>query len=362
MTAGFSTSPLLSRTYGYHRGFHHFADLIPNESDSLLRRLKGGQRLLRYPLTHHISALARILTRPARSYVSGAELTDHACRWLDQTTTPFFCWMHYMDIHWPYHLEETLNRPKEIAQAWRDLGHMNRLNRKGEPTTPVQHNHYRRLYEEAVRYTDAQLGRLLDYLERSGRLNDTIIILVSDHGEEFLERRHWGHFETNLYDEILRVPLIIYLPDLPAGQVVQRQVRTLDIMPTLLDLCACSPPAGLEGTTLRPLWEAGNGTYDPELSISEMWRDNQHIVAIRTETFKYIWYSRQPEKPELYDLSADPGEQDNALARYPEQARQFQGQVDAHLSRVTQSRRPTHMPPELDEQLIRRLRDLGYVA
>jgi arylsulfatase A-like enzyme len=362
-TAGFSTSPLLSRTYGYDRDFHHFFDLIPGEPDPLLRRLKGGQRLLRHPLTHYVSALAGVRTRPARKYVSGAELTDGVCRWLDQTTMPFFCWMHYMDIHWPYHLEEALDRPKEIAQAWQDLGHMNRANRNGEPTTTSQRERYRQLYEAALHYTDIQIGRLLDYLERSGRLNDTMIILVSDHGEEFLERRRWGHFETNLYDEILRVPLIFYLPGLPAGQVVQRQVRTLDIMPTVLDLCNCPPPEGLEGASLTPLWEGGNGAYEPESSISEKWRDDHHIVAVRTQSFKYIWNSRQPEEPQLYDLSADPGERDNVCARYLEKARQFQAQVDAHLSRVAQSRPPTQTAmPELDEQLVRRLHDLGYIT
>jgi arylsulfatase A-like enzyme len=271
--------------------------------------------------------------------------------------------MHYMDIHWPYHLEESLDRPEKIAQAWQDLGHMNRANRNGEATTAAQRERYRRLYEEALHYTDVQIGRLLDYLERSGRLNDTIVIIVSDHGEEFLERRRWGHFETNLYDEILKVPLILYLPGLPAGQVVQRQVRTLDIMPTVLELCGCPPPDGLEGASLVPLWEGENRTYEPETSISEKWRDDHHIIAVRTQSFKYIWNSRQPEQPQLYDLSADPGELDNVRARYPEQARQFQAQVDAHLSRVAQTRQPTQTAmPELDEQLIRRLHDLGYIT
>jgi arylsulfatase A-like enzyme len=362
-TAGFSTSPLLSRTYGYHRDFHYFIDLIPNEPDPMLRRLKGGQRLLRNQLTHYVSALAGVRTRPARSYVSGAELTDHVCRWLDRTTKPFFCWMHYMDIHWPYHIEETLNRPKEIAQAWRDLGHMKRANRKGAETTIAQRMRYRQLYEQALHYTDVQIGRLLEYFERSSRLTNTIIILVSDHGEEFLERRHWGHFETNLYDEILKVPLIIYLPNMSLGKVVQRQVRTLDIMPTVLDLCGCPAPEGLEGASLVPLWEKGVGAYEPESSISERWRDDHHIVAVRTRAYKYIWNSHHPKEPELYDLSADSGERHNVCARFPEEARRFQAQVDAHLSRVAQSGAATNaLAPELDEQLIRRLQELGYIA
>jgi arylsulfatase A-like enzyme len=362
-TAAFSTSPLLSRTYGYHRDFHFFTDLNPVEQDPILRRLKGGQWLLRHSVTHAVSGLAGIRTRPARKYVSGAELTDRACKWIDQTEAPFFCWAHYMDVHWPYHLEEKLSRPGDIAQAWRDLRHMNRVNRKGEATTPAQYQHYRQLYQAAVRQTDVHIGRLVDHLESTGRLANTIIIIVADHGEEFLERRRWGHFETNLHDEILKVPFIIYLPGRKSGCVVERQVRTLDLMPTILDLCGCPAPDGLEGESLTPLWESGRGAYTAESSISEKWRDDHHIVAIRTQSHKYIWNSRRPEQPELYDLSADPAEKDNISARFPELARKFQAEVEAHLHRVAQTAPPEQaLAPEMDDHLIRRLQDLGYLT
>ncbi len=361
-TAAFSTSPLLSRTYGYHRDFQSFTELNPDERDPLLRRLKGGQRLLRHPVTHFVSGMAGIRTRPARKYVSGEELTDRVCEWIGQTSTPFFCWAHYMDVHWPYHLEEELRRPGDIAQAWRDLGHMNRANRKGEATTPDQKRRYRRLYQAAVQHTDAQIGRLVGYLDKSNLLASTIIIVVADHGEEFLERQRWGHFETNLYDEILKVPFIIRLPDLKAGRVVKRQVRTLDLMPTVLDLCGCPAPDGLEGESLTPLWEDGQGAYKAESSISEKWRDDHHIVAIRTQSYKYIWNSRRPDQPELYDLSADPAERENISARFPELAQRFQAEVEAHLDKVSQSTgQGQASAPELDDQLVRRLQDLGYL-
>jgi arylsulfatase A-like enzyme len=362
LTAGFSTSPLLSHTYGYHRGFRTFVDLIPEESDPLLRQIKGGQRLLRSPLTHSLAGLLGIRTRPARLYVPASELTDRVCQWLDQAQSPFFIWGHYMDIHWPYHREETLTHPDEIAQAWQHLGHMHRANWNGQRLTPDQQAYYQHLYDQAVHYTDAQVGRLLAHLERSGRLANTIIILVSDHGEEFLERRRWGHFESNLYDEILKVPFLIRLPDLPTGQIIRRQVRTLDIMPTVLDLCGCSLPPGLEGASLAPLWISGDTEYESEASISEMWRNERHIIAVRTELFKYIWDSRHSHKPELYDLQADPGERHNVHQQYPEQARHFQDYVDAHLERVAaQETAKALAEPELDADLVRRLRDLGYV-
>jgi arylsulfatase A-like enzyme len=297
-------------------------------------------------------------------YVSAADLTGHLCHWLAGVEAPFFAWAHYMDIHWPYYQEESLRHPRQIARAWQDLGHMHQANWRGTATTPEQHQHYIELYEEAVRYTDAQIGRLLDYLEQSGLLDQTVIILVSDHGEEFLERRHWGHFEVNLYDEILKVPFIMAGPGLPAGSVVERQVRLLDVMPTVLDLAHCPVPNGVEGASLTQLWQADAANeYDGSLSISEMWRDKRHIIAIRTDTFKYIWDSRHPDVPELYDLRADPNEQHNVWAQLPQQARQFQAHVDNHLRRVEKEKvhRPQTAAPEMDAELLRRLRGLGYV-
>lgn len=361
-TVGFSTSPLLSRTYGYHRGFNHFQDLLPGESDPGLRRLKGGERLLRLKATHKLSAMLGRQMRPARLYVSAEDLTNCVCAWLKNVKAPFFAWLHYMDIHWPYHLEEKLNTPEEISQAWRDLSNLHRINRKGAKLTPTQRQRLIALYEQAVQYTDTQIGILLAQLQKLGMKDNTVVILVADHGEEFMERKHWGHFETNLYDEIIKVPLIIYVPGKDKGQIVQRQVRTLDIMPTVLELCGVSAPANLEGSSLTPLWTQREIEYEVAEAISECWRDDHHIVALRTETFKYIWDSHQKEHPQLFDLRSDPGERHNIWQQHRKEAEQFQSRVDQHLQYVAQTSplvKPTE--PELDAEVRLRLRDLGYV-
>jgi len=361
-TAGFSTSPLLSRNYHYDRGFDEFFDLDPGETDPPLRWMRGGQRLLRNPLTHYISSLLGTSTRPASLYVSAEEMTDGVCNWIETARQPFFLWAHYMDIHWPYHLQEQLQHPRDIAQVWQDLGHLYRANWRGETLTAAHRERYMRLYEQAVAYTDQQLGRLFNHLESLGLLQNSIVVVVSDHGEEFLERRRWGHFETNLYDEILRVPLIIRLPGQSAGQVVTRQTRTLDIMPTILDLCHCSLPEGMEGSSLAPLWGETDGLYDAEESISEMWRDEWHIIAVRSEDHKYIWNSRSPEQPQLFDLQADPEERRNIAGEQPEKARYFQSRVDTHLQRVAEMESTAVTATlDLDEEVIQRLRGLGYL-
>ena len=124
-TGGFSTNLHLSRATGFDRGFHHFVELNPDEVDPVLRRIKGGQRLLRNELTHSVLRAVGIRMRPARLYSSAAEVTDSLCQWMEKVKTPFFAWAHYMDIHWPNHLEEALVHPRDIAQAWQDLAIMN---------------------------------------------------------------------------------------------------------------------------------------------------------------------------------------------------------------------------------------------
>jgi arylsulfatase A-like enzyme len=364
-TGGFSTSPLLSKAYGYNRGFQRFVDLEPDEQDPLLLKIKGGQRLLSYSGTHYLFRLLKVSTRPARVYVSAAELNQNVLQWFQEVQTPFFAWVHYMDVHWPYHVEEELISPSDIAQAWRDLGDMQGMNYESKSIPPAQRFHYIQLYEHAIQYMDSQVGYLLTNLKRLGLADNTIILIVSDHGEEFLERHHWGHPEVNLYDEIIRVPLIIYLPGHAGNQVIKRQVRLLDIMPTLLDLCACPFPRDLEGESLVPVWNGDEKCYNGDVAISERWRDQgdvNHIVAIRTEKYKFIWDDRFPDQPKLFCLEIDPAETQNLAGHHQGLLEHFQGILNAHLSKAALTTPTTTLAaPKLDQTMMGRLRDLGYL-
>jgi arylsulfatase A-like enzyme len=367
-TGGFSTNIHLSRRTGFDRGFLHFAELNPVEVDPGLRRVKGGQRLLQTELTHAVLRPLGIRTRPARLYGSAAEVTDSVCQWLDQVDRPFFAWAHYMDVHWPYHLEESLVHPRDIAQAWQDLANMyGRANFHGrsdrdKPITSVERDHFIGLYEKSLQYLDDQVGRLINHIQNSTHAENTVVILVADHGEEFLDHGRWGHWESNLFDEILRVPLIVWIPQGPHVQVIRQQVRLLDLMPTILDLCGCPISDGLMGTSMASLLQEGKPNYDGNETISEMRRDPWHRIAVRTESFKYIWDSKRPDQPELYDLRTDPGEKQNVCDHFPQEVSRFQSSVDAHRHRVAATEPAIAVAkPEVDEDVARRLRDLGYL-
>jgi arylsulfatase A-like enzyme len=283
---------------------------------------------------------------------------------LERVDQPFFAWAHYMDIHWPYHLEESLTHPRQLAQAWQDLAIMNGRSNfdRRELITTAQRAHFIGLYEQSLQYLDAQIGRLIAQTDHMGLGANTVIIVVADHGEEFLDHGRWGHWESNLFDEIVRVPLIIRVPNAPQGQVVYPQVHLIDLMPTILELCGCPLPDGLMGRSLTPLWTGRVAEFDDEVAISEMRRDPWHRIAVRTEAFKYIWDSRRPQQPELYDLKADPFERQNVAVRFPQEVSRFQATVEAHLRRVAETTPALPAPAlQLEDEVTRRLRDLGYL-
>lgn len=369
-TAAFSTNPHLSRATGYDRGFRHFVDLVPADADPFLRRIKGGQALLRKPFTHRLArAVGRRLPLnsnlrwpPAAVYTPADRLTAAALQWLHARPKPFFLWLHFMDVHWPYHLEKQLSEPHDLALAWQDLGVMHRKSsfKRDGAITHAQQQRFIRLYEQALQFLDYQIGRLLDHLQIQQQLENTIIVLVSDHGEEFFEHGRWGHWESNLYDEIINAPLIIRLPSGPTT-VIKPQVSLLDIMPTLLDLCGCPEPDGVAGQSLVPLW-SGDSRCESAVALSEMHRPPWHRIAIRTKDHKLIWDSRHPERPELYDLQNDPGETRNIAAAHPTIVKQLQAHVDTHLQRIQATAPSTPTAAlDLDEATTRRLRALGYV-
>ena len=360
-TAGFSTSPLLSRSYGYERSYDDYKDLNPGEKDPWLRTVKGGHNLLKQPFTHYLASQMGIRTRPAKIYASAAVLTDQISDWIENSNGPFFLWGHYMDVHWPYHLEESLTEPLKIAQAWKDVIHLHNANWKDERITSTQRDYYIDLYEKAVSFTDFHLGKLFDFLNTNGLNQNTIIILVSDHGEEFLEHGRWGHWEDNLYDEILKVPLLIHLPGMSEGIVISEQVRALDLMPTILDLSECHKPEGLKGTSLVPLWMGNTDKFQSSVAISEMWRDSWHIISVRKGIYKYIWDNKHPNLTRLFDIESDPDELLNLSFELPEIVQEYHLHVDEVLIEMERTMSRQVDTPELDEEMLSRLRDLGYI-
>ena len=168
-----------------------------------------------------------------------------------------------------------------------------------------------RAYLASVSFADAMVGRVLDALEASGRADNTIIVLYSDHGYHLGEKAITG--KNTLWERSARVPLIISGPGFAAGEICQRPVELLDLYPTLVDAAGLEPRGGLEGLSLVPLLE------NPEAprTVPAITTQGEGNHSIRSERYRYIRYGDGSE--ELYDMAQDPNEWDN-LADEPEYA------------------------------------------
>ena len=190
----------------------------------------------------------------------------------------------------------------------------------------------RALYDGEARVFDDLVGKRVAKLESMGLLDDTVIVIVSDHGEELLDRGHVGHTSCNLkgtlYDECIRVPLILRAPGrLPAGRVVKNQVSQIDLAPTVFDLLGLDLSLPVDGSSLLPLIRGGTDAFRP-YAFAETppagWQaladDERRMWCVRTAEWKLILHEERPggaRRFELYNLLDDPGERADRFGREP---------------------------------------------
>jgi arylsulfatase A-like enzyme len=288
-------------------------------------------------------------------------ITDRAIRWLDaHRGEPTFVFLHYYDVHSDYRSYdefETLFRShyEGIADGTTDqmLAH-----RRGEVAMDARDvAHLVDLYDAGIRQMDTELGRLLDFLDEEGLADETLLLLTSDHGEEFLEHGQLLHGRTQ-YEEVLRIPLLVRGPGVPAGLRIETTVSLIDLLPTVLATVGAPLLASADGVDLSPLWRGKNDLATRVLFGEADHYRNQHdeTRSVRRGRFKLI-YNRATRERSLYDLETDPGERRDLAAEHPELAqalmaglREFMaGQVESNTGSV------------LSDEDIEHLRSLGYV-
>jgi arylsulfatase A-like enzyme len=228
----------------------------------------------------------------------------------------------------------------------------------------------RDLYDEEVRYTDRGIGRLLDALDELDLRERTAVVLTSDHGEEFLDHGDLGH-TSSLYEELIRVPLIVRQPERGAAgpAVVSRPVSLVSLAPTILGWVGLEyETAQFQGPSLQPLIDGGAPEAEVLLlsevdfvplrkgrSVGEV-----HKKAVIGERFKLIRHDRTGQL-ELYDLSADPEEQDDLGGRDTEQLSRL-GEILERVLAKSRSGAVEPRPTPVSDAEIERLRNLGYIG
>lgn len=240
--------------------------------------------------------------------------------------------------------------------AWADEQLKTKKLRPEEVFSPAEIAYVSDLYDGGIAYTDRMLGLLFAQLRRLGLYDETLLIVTSDHGEEFFE--HGGLLHHTNYEEVARVPLIVRLPGVAhGGRRLPQLVSTLEVMPTILDAVGIAPPPGVDGRSLVPLFSGDRAG-----------RRLVHMIAgkLRTERWSLIVDPFRFVPVELYDVRRDPYEKVNVLAEHPEVARELFAQHEAVRKREIQRRPPlpgSGAPPApvLTDAEVRQLKALGYL-
>lgn len=289
-----------------------------------------------------------------------ADRIDDLFGWLDRRASraaePFFVFLHSYEVHHPYvpeeedlaHLEETryggwLGRRVPVRA-------LRRINRGYIEADAADRAFIEIAYDAEIRSMDRALGRLLDGLRERGLLDETLVVFTSDHGEEFGERGHEGWHGHTLYDELLRVPLIVRFPGGRwAGERVRRQVRLVDLAPTVVDALGRRPPSSWQGVSLLPVLRGEE--VEPLVAVAMIDQRAEHpIQAVRTGRWKL--YGNQ-----IFDLVNDPDERKNVRHEHLELA----AALEEYLEAVRAGAEEGGETVELDPETARELEALGYL-
>jgi arylsulfatase A-like enzyme len=279
-----------------------------------------------------------------------------AARWFrEQRAEPFFAFLHSYEVHHPYtptaenlrlfERDYSGELPRDITASL--LRSVNR----GSPTlTRADFDHIVSTYDAEIRSADAAFGDLMAFLRARGLYDEMLIVLMSDHGEEFGEHGLMGWHSHTLYDELLRVPLVIKLPNSRfAGRVVTDPVRLIDVAPTVLEVLGLPPAHAFVGESLLAFFEAQSAVSRPAISQQDTAR--RDVLSLRTDRWKLY-------RGKLFDLEADRLEQRDVAGTHPEIAASLQARLDELLEQTSVGEGvPSTPEPETRE----RLQSLGYI-
>ena len=263
---------------------------------------------------------------------SGAEASRLACEWLDENHQEnFFFFLHYYDPHTTY------APPEPFASEYAD-----------------------NLYAGEIAHTDNCISKVIDKLKALGIYESSLIIIVGDHGEglgEHGEEEH-GYF---IYDGFIRVPFIVKSPMQRKPKRIDRPVSLVDVVPTICGYLGITPPEGIQGVDLSKLPDKTDDADKPRYIYCEslyptLYKCNP-LLGVVEGRWKYI----ETTRPELYDLSKNPGETKNLIQIEPHRARILSENLRLIL---TQHNKPGQAGDEfaMDDQARRRLESLGYIG
>lgn len=394
-TAAFTNNAWVGTHSGLDRGFAEFFkgwQIVQSKTDITRSRADAEGNPRAYSLRALLRALVAAPSRASavnvlnaayarvvrNAYDSGARrLNGMIRRWLRLRTggRPYFLFVNYLEAHVPY------RPPRPFRYMFLPPGV---TERQAMALDPDQYRHtagsdspaaaletFRALYDGELRYLDVQLNDLLDGLASRDDTDDTLVIIVGDHGENFGEHHLMGHI-YNLYETVLHVPFVaIYPRALPGGATAHGMVQLTDVLPTVLELAGVAPPEGLEGRSLSAALDgAGRPAVRAELmgpmpTIESVLRQapdaigirrfQRQLRSVRTDGHKLIVGS--DGTVELYDLARDPLEDHDLAGDSPDLVAHLRALVSSPFDAAGEE-----AEGEIDAETRRALYDLGYLT
>jgi arylsulfatase A-like enzyme len=414
-----ATPALMTSLYPTTHTVKDFADRLPSSATTLAEVFRaGGYATLSFSsilFTGRFTNLHRGFEEvhedgslpDRKSSKTAREFVDRLLPWLDaHREVPFFVFLHVSDPHDPYrpyppydtlwadghkraehelqaeHVKTFIADPllKNFGMpSWAELEKA-RL----DPHAYVAQD--RDWYDGSIRGMDAEIGRLVEHLRGLGLEGKTLLVLTGDHGEEFLDHGRMFHGQS-VYGELNNLPLVFWRPGaIPKGGVVDRTVETIDIMPTLLEMCRLPVPAQAQGKSLVPLfpWRAQGGSvaradstpgWSDRAAISEKALTSDHgappprsteSVAIVLGGWKLIHNAQRPAGDpefELYDHAHDALDQTDVSAEHPDIVARLARELDAWKRQAESARlKPDSASAKtMSKEDLERLRSLGYI-
>ncbi len=379
-TAGFVSGAFVDERYGFARGFETYTNFWESEEDLFDGVPKDAD------LEGFLAQLQDQADRAANRNITGPDVVRAASAWLaEHANEPFFLFVHLWEPHYDYIPPppfDTRFVPEGFAGALSMEGYFeNGAVRAGMDTADLAYVISQ--YDGEIAFADSLVGEILDALGRLGIADETLVLVTSDHGEEFFEHGRKGH-RTTLYDESILVPFIVKGPGVrPAPERIDRQVSLIDIAPTLLGAAGLAAHPEMMGEDLRSVLSGRDRTTPRTADASEgseplrpaPYAVSQLVGGHETGDPCPRFSVRAPDRKsiadecsgraELFDLVRDPGEKEDIAGDAPEEAARFLAscrtlrEAVAEMARVLpkEGTQPVTIDPELEA----RLRSLGYL-
>lgn len=352
-TGGIVTNFNLAPYFNFHQGFDSYEFLEPEQ---LLWADDNSAKLAIYELVRRLVVRIPRPLRPEQFYQAAEVTTDQAISWLQERPeegAPYFLFLTYMDPHDPY-----FRRPLD--------GHGIGRSFVGHPD-PEMAEEILELYDGEIRYWDEHFGRLIEELRGRPDWDNTLIVVCSDHGEEFNEHGGWYH-GTTLYDEQLRIPLIVRLPHSELGGTSEdRWAGLIDISPTLARLAGATVPEGMSQGV--DLFTGLDGSGPSRVMYAEEDHEGNRLRSVRYGDGEVEWKfieanannPRHLPEQELFEMRSDPGELRNRADDDAEELTDAQSTLERAREASSQGAVSRSSLGAIDSAACEQLRALGYM-